>query len=79
MQYLAMSFAQVSDDIHLFWKSFHCVASRNDNLMNPLSTQASGAIIFIYIIHIGLTLFKYDIHAAHKVYSSNIILEQCKT
>jgi len=46
MQYLAMSFAQVSDDIHLFWKSSRRVASRNEDLMNPPSTRA---IIFIYI------------------------------
>jgi hypothetical protein len=41
-----MSFAQVSDDIHLFWKSSRHVASRNEDLMNPPSTRA---IIFIYI------------------------------
>ncbi len=45
MQYLAISLAQVSEDIHLFWNPFRHVDSRNEVLMNPLSMLTTGIIL----------------------------------
>ncbi len=40
MQYLVIRFAQVSDDIHAFWKPAWWVASRKHDLIKPLSMCA---------------------------------------
>jgi len=78
MQYLAISLAQVSEDIHLFWNSFRRVASRKDVLMNPLSTNAGFRTHFSYVV-VGLRLFNADIHAALELNCTNIPLEQSQT
>ncbi len=74
MQYLAISLAQVSEDIHLFWNSFHRVDSRNEVLMNPLSTLTSGIIFKVFLV--GLRLFNVDHRAVHNVYCMMIPVEQ---
>ena len=54
IEYLTISCTHVLVDIHFCWNSSRCVARRKDDLMNPLSTRASEAILR------GLMMFQLD-------------------